>query len=92
MPVSAELAVLAVALLAAVAAGPTVVKPNREELAEAVDAALALLPLVFAAGFAVLVPPTLHPVARPVALRILEHLLASVGTQALPERAEEVPF
>ena len=28
------------ALLAAVAAGPTVVKPNREELAEAVDAPL----------------------------------------------------
>ena len=30
------------------------------------------------------------PLAKTVALRILEHLLA--GTQALPERAEEVPF
>jgi len=32
------------------------------------------------------------PLAKTVALRILEHLLASAGTQALPERAEEVPF
>jgi hypothetical protein len=30
------------------------------------------------------------PLAKTVALRILEHLL--VGVQALPERAEEVPF
>jgi DEAD/DEAH box helicase domain-containing protein len=30
------------------------------------------------------------PLAKTVALRVLEHLL--VGTQALPERAEEVPF
>jgi DEAD/DEAH box helicase domain-containing protein len=32
------------------------------------------------------------PLSKTVALRILEHLLASSGTQALPERAEEVPF
>ena len=32
------------------------------------------------------------PLAKTVALRILEHLLASAGTQALPERVEEVPF
>ncbi|HUQ88384.1 MAG TPA: DEAD/DEAH box helicase [Vicinamibacterales bacterium] len=32
------------------------------------------------------------PLSKTVALRILEHLLASAGTQVLPERAEEVPF